>query len=70
MPLQQSKIQKSHNWFLQREMSYVITVRATEEDVMLSSLYITLLGGVVASPHESQPRAANASHNHVKQGQG
>ena len=35
MPLQRSNLRWSHNWIVEREMSYVVTVRTAEENVML-----------------------------------
>jgi len=39
MSSQHSNVQNTRNWFEARELSYVITVRAAEETVMLSSIY-------------------------------
>jgi len=52
-----SNLRKSHNYIVEREMSYVITVHITDENVMLFSLYKIFVGRGCSTPtnHSHEP---------------
>jgi len=39
MPQQHGSVQKSHNWFVEREMSHVIKINASVKNVIVFTLY-------------------------------